>query len=289
MADRHGLAIVEDAAHCLEGRRDGARPASHAATACFSFYATKNLTCGEGGALATNDTALYEKLKLLRLHGMTKNAYDRYREGYRHWDMSLLGWKYNMSNIEAAILLPQLRAAGAQARRTAGAGRRATWSGSKDIPGIRVPAQAAGRDSVHAHHVFPVWIESNDRDAVVTALQQAGVEVVVNYRPVHLTRYLSRDLSAMRKAISRSPSGSATSAYPCRTIPACCCRTSTWSPPDWHGFWRRGWSVRATWRKVAASGTGWPGMFRGTRTARLCGRNRALSPRWAALGPKGAS
>ena len=187
IADRHGLAIVEDAAHCIEGRRDGARPGSHAATACFSFYATKNLTCGEGGALATNDTALYEKLKLLRLHGMTKNAYDRYREGYRHWDMSLLGWKYNMSNIEAAILLPQLqRLAPKLEERQMLAARyveRLT-----DIPGLRVPAQAAGQDSVHAHHVFPVWVES-DRDTVVTALQQAGVEVVVNYRPVHLTRF----------------------------------------------------------------------------------------------------
>jgi dTDP-4-amino-4,6-dideoxygalactose transaminase len=188
VADRHGLAIVEDAAHCIEGRRDGARPASHSATACFSFYATKNLTCGEGGALATNDTALYEKLKLLRLHGMTKNAYDRHREGYRHWDMALLGWKYNMSNIEAAILLPQLQRLEPKLdERQVLAARYVERL--KDIPGVRVPAQAAGRDSVHAHHVFPVWIESNDRDAVVTGLQQAGVEVVVNYRPVHLTRF----------------------------------------------------------------------------------------------------
>jgi dTDP-4-amino-4,6-dideoxygalactose transaminase len=191
IADEHGLAIVEDAAHCLEGRRDGARPASHAATACFSFYATKNLTCGEGGALATNDSALYEKLKLLRLHGMTKNAYDRYREGYRHWDMALLGWKYNMSNIEAAILLPQLqRLARKLGERQVLAARYVERL--KEIRGVRIPAQAAGRDSVHAHHVFPVWIESKDRDAVVTALQRAGVEVVVNYRPVHLTEYFRR-------------------------------------------------------------------------------------------------
>jgi dTDP-4-amino-4,6-dideoxygalactose transaminase len=191
IADKHALAIVEDAAHCLEGRRDGARPGSHAATACFSFYATKNVTCGEGGALATNDSALYEKLKLLRLHGMTKNAYDRFREGYRHWDMSLLGWKYNMSNIEAAILLPQLqRLARKLDERQALAARYVERLNG--IPGVRIPAQAAGRESVHAHHVFPVWIESKDRDAVVTALQQAGVEVVVNYRPVHLTEYFRK-------------------------------------------------------------------------------------------------
>jgi dTDP-4-amino-4,6-dideoxygalactose transaminase len=191
IADTHGLAIVEDAAHALEGRRDGARPASHAATACFSFYATKNLTCGEGGALATNDTRLYETLKLLRLHGMTKNAYYRFREGYRHWDMALLGWKYNMSNIEAAILLPQLgRLERKLAQRQALAARYVERL--KNLPGVRIPAQAAGRGCVHAHHVFPIWIESGDRDEVLTALQQAGVEVVVNYRPVHLTDYFRR-------------------------------------------------------------------------------------------------
>jgi dTDP-4-amino-4,6-dideoxygalactose transaminase len=60
------------------------------------------------------------------------------------------------------------------------------------IPGVRVPAQAAGQGSVHAHHVFPIWIESKQRDAVVVALQQAEVEVVVNYRPVHLTDHFRR-------------------------------------------------------------------------------------------------
>ncbi|MBT5658982.1 MAG: DegT/DnrJ/EryC1/StrS family aminotransferase, partial [Rhodospirillaceae bacterium] len=108
IADRHGLKIIEDAAHCIEGARDGVRPGDLSDAVCFSFYATKNMTCGEGGAVAVDDVGLYEKLKLLRLHGMTKTAADRAREGYSHWDMVVLGWKYNMSNIEAALLLPQL-------------------------------------------------------------------------------------------------------------------------------------------------------------------------------------
>ena len=107
IADRHGLAIIEDAAHCVEGERDGIRPGALSNCAIFSFYATKNLTCGEGGAIVTSDTALKDRLTLLRLHGMTKTAADRAREGYTHWDMVLMGWKYNMSNIEAAFLLPQ--------------------------------------------------------------------------------------------------------------------------------------------------------------------------------------
>ncbi|UTD29097.1 DegT/DnrJ/EryC1/StrS aminotransferase family protein [Bradyrhizobium sp. WD16] len=187
VADRHGLAIVEDAAHCVEGRREGARPASHSQTACFSFYATKNLTCGEGGAVATNDCALAEKLRMLRLHGMTKTAFDRHREGYKHWDMTALGWKYNMSNIEAAVLLPQFaRMDGKLAQRRALAERYAERL--KYLPDVRVPALSAG-DSVHCHHVFSIWIANSRRDEVLTKLQEAGVEVVVNYRPVHLTSY----------------------------------------------------------------------------------------------------
>src|SRR6266550_6858007 len=107
IADRHGLAIIEDAAHCIEGERDGVRPGQLSDAACFSFYATKNLTCGEGGAMTLNDDALAERLKLLRLHGMTRMAQESAREGYRHWDMVVMGWKYNMSNVEAALLLPQ--------------------------------------------------------------------------------------------------------------------------------------------------------------------------------------
>jgi dTDP-4-amino-4,6-dideoxygalactose transaminase len=87
LADRHGLRIIEDAAHCIEGKRDGIRPGELSDAACFSFYATKNLTCGEGGAITVNDDALAERLKLLRLHGMTRMAQRSAREGYRHWDM----------------------------------------------------------------------------------------------------------------------------------------------------------------------------------------------------------
>jgi len=81
LADRHRLAIVEDSAHCVEGARDGVRPGQLGDTACLSFYATKALTCGEGGAVVTDDSALAAKLRLLRLHGMTKAAFDRHREG----------------------------------------------------------------------------------------------------------------------------------------------------------------------------------------------------------------
>jgi dTDP-4-amino-4,6-dideoxygalactose transaminase len=188
IADRHQLAIIEDAAHCVEGIRDGIRPGSLGDTACFSFYATKNLTCGEGGAVVVRDDGLYEKLRLLRVHGMTKIAADRAREGYTHWDMVTMGWKYNMSNIEAALLLPQFARLDTKlARREALARRYARELAA--IPGIRIPTQSTGPNDVHARHLFPIWVDNGRRDEVVAKLKQRSVEVVVNYRAIHLLSY----------------------------------------------------------------------------------------------------
>ncbi|MCK4266276.1 MAG: DegT/DnrJ/EryC1/StrS family aminotransferase, partial [Thermoplasmata archaeon] len=108
IADRYHLIIIEDAAHAIEALRDGIKPGELGDAACFSFYATKNITSGEGGAISTNSEEIPEKLKKLRLHGMSEGAADRYSKRYEHWDMEMLGWKYNMSNIQAALLLNQL-------------------------------------------------------------------------------------------------------------------------------------------------------------------------------------
>ncbi|MEO5339119.1 MAG: DegT/DnrJ/EryC1/StrS family aminotransferase [Magnetococcus sp. MYC-9] len=189
LAEQHGLAIVEDAAHCLEGHHQGLRPAAASQTACFSFYATKNITCGEGGALATNNTDLYHTLKLLRLHGMNKSGAERTEKGYQHWDMTLMGWKYNMSNIEAAILLPQMKRLEANLQRRQQLVERyhAQLAG---LPGLRLFSRTP-TGSVHAHHLMPVLVEGMARDDLLQALQERGVSSMVNYRPVHLTHYFS--------------------------------------------------------------------------------------------------
>jgi dTDP-4-amino-4,6-dideoxygalactose transaminase len=186
IADRYGLAIIEDAAHCVEGKRDGIGPGQLGETACFSFYATKNLTCGEGGALVTNDTELYEKLRLLRLHGMNKNANDRHKEGYQHWDMTTLGWKYNMDNIQAAMLMPQMDrlAESWHKRRSLAEYYQANlW----DIPHLSQPVTLPNVE--HARHLFPVCIGNGHRDRVVKELQEAGISVMVNYRAIHLLTF----------------------------------------------------------------------------------------------------
>lgn len=186
LADQHGLHIVEDSAHCVEGSRDGIRPGELSDAACFSFYATKALTCGEGGAVVTDSDELADSLRLLRLHGMTKAAFDRHREGYQHWDMVALGWKYNMDNLQAALLLPQMdRLEQNWRRRDDLAGYyQKKLSG---IAGLSLPRTLARVR--HAHHLFPVWIQGGERDRVVDRLQKMGIPVVVNYRAIHLLTF----------------------------------------------------------------------------------------------------
>lgn len=182
IADRHHLSVVEDSAHCVEGARDGVRPGQLSDAACYSFYATKSLTSGEGGAVATDDDRLAASLRLLRLHGVTKTAADRQREGYQEWDTVMLGWKYNMSNIEAAMLLPQVERLEGNWRRRQELAERYEERLSA-IDGVRLLATRPGVR--HARHLMAVLIERGRRDAVLRALREDGIEAMVNYRAIH--------------------------------------------------------------------------------------------------------
>jgi len=191
IADRHGLALFEDGAHCVEGEREGIKPGQLGDTASFSFYATKNLTCGEGGALVWNDESRSKRLNLLRLHGMNKMAADRAREGYTHWDMTLLGWKYNMDNIQAAMLLPQMDSIEENRTRRE---RVAAWYEEElaGIPGLTLPVTRPA--TRHARHLFPVLIGDGKRDAVIAHLQEAGIGCMVNYRAIHTLSFFREAL-----------------------------------------------------------------------------------------------
>lgn len=180
IADCHGLHLIEDAAHCIEGERDGVRPGELGDAACYSFYATKNLTCGEGGALCSNDPDLAEKILLLRQHGMNKEAAKRYHGAYQHWDMLELGWKYNLNDVLGALLVHQLpRLQGLWERRRAV--YEAYRQALEDLPGLRLPA-LCGRS---AHHLFTVLVPEGRRDALLAHLGRQGIGVAVNYRAIH--------------------------------------------------------------------------------------------------------
>lgn len=188
LTDRYGLRLLEDAAHCVEGERDGARPGQVGDAAAFSFYATKNLACGEGGAVVTRDPALAEYLSVARLHGMSKSALSRH-ERYEHWDMDFPGYKANLPDILAALLLPQLDRLEERWQRRNEIGRR--YAAAFTAAGIEFPEILAG--AKHAWHLFTIWAPDGRRDEMIRLLQEAGIGVVVNYRPVHLTRFYRQE------------------------------------------------------------------------------------------------
>lgn len=186
IADAHRLVIIEDAAHCVEGVRNGIRPGMLGEMACFSFYATKNLTCGEGGAIVTNDAAAYEWIVRARQHGMSKEAADRYTKRYEHYDMQFLGIKCNMSNLQAALLVHQVGRLDSQLEireRIAGEYDRAF----SENPRVGRPAVLPG--DTHARHLYTIWVRPDRRDAYMAELQDAGVGIAVNFRPIHLMSY----------------------------------------------------------------------------------------------------
>ncbi|MGC2061583.1 MAG: DegT/DnrJ/EryC1/StrS family aminotransferase [Thermodesulfovibrionales bacterium] len=192
IADKYNLVVIEDAAHAIEAERDGIRPGELGDTACFSFYATKNITSGEGGAVTTNNKKTADLMKMLRLHGIDKAAIDRYTKLYRHWDMPVLGWKYNMDNIQAAMLLGQLQRIGGL-----WAKRNRLWLLYEDafsaVKGMDILKTVSG--SKHARHLFTILVDGRRRDAILTGLQKKGVGVAVNYRPVHLLDYYRKEFS----------------------------------------------------------------------------------------------
>ena len=186
IAKKHGLHVIEDCAHCVEGARDGIRPGMLSDVACFSFYATKNLTCGEGGAAVTNNRRIAERIFLLRQHGMSKSAADRYSGAYEHWDMLELGWKYNMSNIQASLLLPQIAGTERRLKKRAVLYRQ-YQEALQGIPGLGMPAIPAGVKS--AYHLFTIWVPSSLRDPLLKELSSKNIGAAVNYRAIHLLKF----------------------------------------------------------------------------------------------------
>jgi UDP-4-amino-4-deoxy-L-arabinose-oxoglutarate aminotransferase len=181
IADAYKLSIIEDAAHCVEGIRDGHKPGSLSDAACFSFYATKNITSGEGGAIATNSKEMDEWLRKARSHGLSSNAADRYSKKYCHYDMEFLGMKCNMTNIQAALLIHQLERIDSLHEK-----REDLWNYySVQLTQIKKPTTI--RNSKHAYHVFTIW--SDQRDDMLLHMQDYQVGVAVHYQAIHTMHY----------------------------------------------------------------------------------------------------
>ena len=186
IARKYNLVIIEDAAHCIEGSRDGIRPGELSTAAIFSFYATKNITSGEGGAVVTNDKILYERLLKYRLHGINKSASERFSSTYEHWDMEFLGYKCNMNDIQASMLIPQINKINTHRSKRDHLCEiyEDAFRGNEDIS---FPEK--NPNSIHARHIFTVWVNPTKRDRVIYELQKNNIGVAVNFRAIHLLSY----------------------------------------------------------------------------------------------------
>jgi dTDP-4-amino-4,6-dideoxygalactose transaminase len=189
IAQQHELMIIEDCAHAVETTYKG-RPAGTFGTfGCFSFYVTKNMTTGEGGMILTTDEKHADRLKILALHGMSKDAWRRFSdEGYKHYYVVECGYKYNMMDIQAAIGIHQLRRIQKNWER-----RQEIWATYQrefaDLP-LTLPAQP-DEGSRHAYHLYTVLIDHErtnlTRDQFIADMTTENIGVGVHYQsiPVH--------------------------------------------------------------------------------------------------------
>ena len=208
IADAKGLFIVEDSAHGVEMEREGVRPGELGDAAVFSFYATKNMTSGDGGAIATKHPHVAQRLRRLRNHGMGKAAADRHDGPYQHWDLVELGYKANLTDLDASLLRPQLPWLDAKRARREALVRRYETLLAERIPDLRSPPPTVRgvpflveRRGTSSHHLFTLHAWPGERDALLGKLSDAGIGTAVNYRAIHLLTYLSEALGIPRGSL----------------------------------------------------------------------------------------
>jgi len=190
LAERYGLALIEDAAHCIEGVSGGRKIGTTADFTSFSFYATKNVTTGEGGMVTTASADAAERIRIASSHGLSRQAWSRYLQpGPVHYELVMPGFKYNMSDLQAAIGLHQLASIRERyERRLEICGMYDAALG--DLPVRRFDPVPAG--DVHGLHLYTIQIDaagSLTRDEVSRRMAGAGVATSIHFPALHLHRY----------------------------------------------------------------------------------------------------
>ncbi len=191
LARAHNLAVVEDAAHALPARYRGKMIGGLSELTCFSFYATKNITTGEGGMVTTDDSDLAARVRMMSLHGLSRDAWSRYTaKGSWSYEILSPGFKYNLTDIASALGLAQL----AKSERFWKARDRLAAlyrDGFRDVPEIICPSAAAHVQ--HAWHLYVIRLDIEglriDRNEFIAQMQRAGVGCSVHFIPLHLHPY----------------------------------------------------------------------------------------------------
>jgi dTDP-4-amino-4,6-dideoxygalactose transaminase len=188
--DRHGLLVVEDAAHAIGAEWRGRKVGSTGNVAAFSFYATKNVTTAEGGALVADDPQIAERVEHLALHGLSLGAWQRFSDaGYKHYDAGEAGFKFNMTDLNAALGIHQLP------RLDPGIEYRSElWSRyDRLLEPLPLETPPPTDDSMrHARHLYQVLVRPESavaRDELLSLMTSSKIGVGVHYRAVHLHPY----------------------------------------------------------------------------------------------------
>ena len=212
LARKRDLTLIEDAAHCVEGVAQGRKVGSIGDFTCFSFYATKNLTTGEGGMVTTSDAKAAAFIRMASLHGMTRSAWTRGTHGAAaQYDVLMPGFKYNMMDLQAAIGLHQLAAIDARLVR-----RNDIWARyDSALAGLPLTRPARVREGdVHARHLYTVLVDERaagiSRDSLQSRLAERGIATSIHFRALHLHPFyqerfgLRRGMFPAAEAISDS-------------------------------------------------------------------------------------
>lgn len=192
MARRHGLKVVEDAAHALPTTCGGRLVGTLESDATvFSFYANKTMTTGEGGMVVTRDADLAKRIQVMRLHGINRDAFDRFTAKVPSWYYEVIapGFKYNLTDIASAIGIHQLKRARAFQQQRAAIAERYD-AAFADLPVITPPQPLSG--DMHAWHLYVLRLADHaklTRDELIEGLYAAGVGCSVHYIPLHLQPY----------------------------------------------------------------------------------------------------
>jgi dTDP-4-amino-4,6-dideoxygalactose transaminase len=183
IAQKHRLRIIEDCAHAIETEHKGRKAGTFGDFGCFSFYVTKNVVSGEGGMILPRNEEDAARIKVLALHGMSKDAWKRFSdEGYKHYHVIECGFKYNMMDIQAAIAIHQLERVDSCWRR-----RQEIWDryndAFSDLP-ITLP-EAPAPDTRHAYHLYTILVDEREtgisRDRFLDAMTDENIGVGVHY------------------------------------------------------------------------------------------------------------
>jgi len=191
LAKKHGLAVIEDAAHAIGTEYKGKKIGGISRFTVFSFHAVKNATTGEGGAVTTDDAGMAEKIRVMSLHGMNKDAWKRYSPGAKvQYDIVCPGYKFNMMDLQAALGIHQLRRVEQTLERRRAIAARYR-EGLFGLDALTLPGEAP--DGRHGRHLYPALLDLEQlaigRDRVIELLQQENISSNIHYTPVHLFSY----------------------------------------------------------------------------------------------------